>query len=110
MMRHRKVITDDGNVLRVLSMFILMDTIPIGCLIPMHIHPFFILPTTRFTDTGIMVTGIAHRITATIAVIIRTETSIVAITVEVGTHPFLGGLTKKAIYDSKTDVLEVHAA
>ena len=52
----------------------------------------------------------AHRITATIAVIIRTETSIVDIIVAVGIRHFHGGLTKKAIYGSKIDVLAVHGA
>lgn len=65
--------------------------------------------TTHFTDTG-PIMDTARRITVTIAVIIRIETSIVDITVEVGMHRFHGGRTKKAIYGSKIDVLAAHAA
>ena len=74
-----------------------------------HIHPFFITPTTHFTDTGI-ITDTVRRITATIAAIIRTQTSIVGITVEVGMLRFHGGRIKKAICGSTIDVLGVHAA
>ena len=109
MLRSRKVITDDGNVLRVPSTFILIDTARIGCLTPTRIHPFFITPIARFTDTGI-ITDTARRITAIMAAIIRTQTSIVGITVAVGMPRFHGGLTKKAICGSKIDVLAVHAA
>lgn len=107
--KNRKVITDDGNGLRVPSMFILMDTIPTRCLTRMPIRHFFITRTTHFTDTG-PIMDTARRITVTIAVIIPTETSIVDITVEVGIHHFHGGRTKKAIYGSKIDVLAAHAA
>ena len=110
MLRNRRRITDDGNGLPVPSMFILMDTIPIGHLTPTHIHPFFITPTTHFTDTGIIILGTTHRITVTIAATIRTETSIDGIIVVVGIHPFHDGLTKEVICDSTIDVLAVHAA
>ena len=108
--KNRKVITDGGNGHRVPSMFILIDTIPIGCLTRTDIRRFFIIPITHFMDIIGIITDTTHPITVTIGAIIRTQTSIGGITVEVGTHRFHGELTKEAICGSKIDVLEVRAA
>lgn len=108
MLRNRRVITGDGNVLRVLFMFILIGIIPIRCLMGTHIRPFSTL-TIHFTGTGI-ITDTARRIIVTMAAIIRTRTSIGGIIAEVGMPRFHGGRIKKAICDSKIDVLAARAA
>ena len=106
----RKAITGDGSVVIGPRTLNLIGTIPIGCLTRTHIRRFGITPTiVHFMDTAGIITVIARRTTATIAVIILIETSIADITVGVGIHHFHGGLTKKAIYGLKIGVREVHA-
>ena len=76
----------------------------------MHIRRCGITPIAHFiVGTGIIM-GTVRRIIATIAAIIRIETSTGGITVEVGIHRFHGEHTKKAIYDLKIGVRGVHAA
>ena len=105
---------DDASVVIGRRTLPLIGTMPIGCLTDririMLMPQFGIIRIVHFTDIADIIMDTAHRIIATIAVIIRIETSTDGITVGVDMCRFHDGLTRKATYGLKIGVLGVHAA
>ena len=107
-------IMDDASVVIGPRTLLPIGITPIGCRTDRiritHIRQFGIIRIVHFMDTADIITVITRPITVTTEVIIPIETSIGGIiAVGVGIHHFHGALTKKAIYDLKIDVREVHA-